>query len=277
MPDAASDLRVCDASGQAVKDAVAVKRTAFIALPTYTGQVWIPTMMSLIGDVMDLQNHGIGMILQPVMGCTYVHHVRGQQVALFLKSEATHLIFIDYDVSWNPGALTKLINRDLDVVAADYPRKRDKIQYCANLLVQDGKFVKEIDKHGLLKVNAIPAGLMCIKRQVIEKMIAAFPYLEFHEEGISPTGWMLFGHLLHDKTLLGDDVAFCYRWKHLGGEIYIDTTIAVGHTGYKTFTGEYQPWLDQMDDVPETAKVIPWDDSRVAWDDSRVATSTEAA
>lgn len=221
------------------------KPHVFIALLSYTGQVWISTMQSLLNDIADLQTRGCEVAFKSLIGCTYIHAARSQMATMFLESDATHLMFIDWDIVWSSGDIARLMNHDVDVVAADYPRRREPIKYNARFLECDGKWNDQITQDGLLEVQGVPTGFMLIRRSVIEKMVAAYPELEFIEDTVQPPikAHMLFGHLFGNNTLLSDDYSFCDRWREIGGKVFVDTKITIGHIGSKMFVGEYERWL----------------------------------
>ena len=46
-----------------------------------------------------------------------------------------------------------------------------------------------------------------------------------------------FGMFVWDGVLLNEDVAFCRRWRDLGGQIWCDPDIDLHHHGSKVYTG----------------------------------------
>lgn len=217
---------------------------AFIALLSYTGTIWLPTHEAIIHEIGDLQANGVKVMSKSLMGCTYIHSARGQMASLFMQTDATHLIFIDWDMVWNTGSLMRLISHDVDVVGADYPRRKEPIKYNARFLEVDGKSHDRIEENGLLEVAGIPTGFMVIKRGVLEKMIEAFPDLIFEDgDAMIKQCLLFFAHLKDNKTLLSDDYSFCDRWREIGGKVYVDTQIPIGHIGQKMFVGNYLDWL----------------------------------
>jgi hypothetical protein len=42
---------------------------------------------------------------------------------------------------------------------------------------------------------------------------------------------------------MGEDYAFCRRWTDMGGKVWVNPEIKMGHVGYKTFQGHLGDWL----------------------------------
>ena len=92
---------------------------------------------------------------------------------------------------------------------------------------------------------------MCIKRQVIEQMIAAHPELKYRDNiGIGPQYepmmYGLFDTMIDpDGNYLSEDWTFCYLWRLMGGKVFADTGITLDHTGYHKYAGD----LDELKKV----------------------------
>jgi hypothetical protein len=220
-------------------------RCVFIALLSYTGTIWLPTHRSLLREIVALNAAGWGVIEESLMGCSYIHSARGQMVSLFLQSDATDLVYVDWDMAWDPGALARLLSHDVDVVAGDYPGRKDPIRYHARFLKRDdGSWNDDIRPDGLIEMAGAATGFMRIRRNVIERMVEAYPDLIFEDNDQAiKLCYLFFGHLKNGRHLLSDDYSFCDLWREIGGKVYIDTKIALGHIGFKTFAGEYEKWL----------------------------------
>ena len=87
---------------------------------------------------------------------------------------------------------------------------------------------------------------MLIKREVIEKMIKAYPEKEIIQKTIingkmetKPYLYNLFDTDFDSetKTYLGEDFAFCKRWKNLGGKCHALITEKISHIGEHQYRG----------------------------------------
>jgi len=213
---------------------------AMIAIPAYTGQIHLGTMRSLMTDILQLQHRGDAFMVHDECGNALIADARAVIVAEFLASDCDKLVFVDSDVCWEAGALVRLLDRKEDFVAGIYPQRKDPINYC----------VKWLDKpelhavNGLLEVAGVPAGFMCLSRDMLEKMVEQYPDSEFYcETAPDKKAWALFADYRIGKHKMGEDYAFCKRWTDMGGKVWIDPEIKMGHVGYKTFQGHIGDWL----------------------------------
>jgi hypothetical protein len=99
--------------------------------------------------------------------------------------------------------------------------------------------------NNLTTVRHIATGFMMIKRKVIEKMIQAFPSTKYVDDVgcLSPNenayAYALFDCGVEDGHYLSEDWMFCNRWTNMGGEIHVDVTINLNHTGPENYRGCY--------------------------------------
>jgi hypothetical protein len=80
---------------------------------------------------------------------------RNQMVGDFLASDADKLVFIDSDVSWEPGSILKLAMHKADFVGGAYRLKQDEEAYPVEWVDPKGELWA---KDGLLEVAHLPAG-----------------------------------------------------------------------------------------------------------------------
>jgi hypothetical protein len=99
----------------------------FIATPAYGGMMHLGYVTGLIGFVRDAQKQNLDVTYWLQGGESHINRARNYAVAEFLKSKASHLLFIDADIAWKTEDIGKVIsaahNNDLDVVAGAYPIK----------------------------------------------------------------------------------------------------------------------------------------------------------
>ena len=87
-----------------------------------------------------------------------------------------------------------------------------------------------------------------IQRSVFDKMIKAYPDKKIVQKTVingkyvdRPNLWNFFD-TLHDpieKTYLGEDFAFCQRWKEIGGKCYAYITDPIVHVGEHQYIGRF--------------------------------------
>ena len=99
--------------------------------------------------------------------------------------------------------------------------------------------------NNLTTVRHIATGFMMIKRKVIEKMYEAFPSTKYVDDvgcllpEENAYAYALFDCGVEDGHYLSEDWMFCNRWTNMGGEIHIDVTINLNHTGPENYRGCY--------------------------------------
>lgn len=175
------------------------------------------------------------------VGSPYISCARATMLRKALDAMATHIVFIDHDLSWNAQDLLTLIEADGDVVSGNYRFKKDEVEFMGTLIPGiDG--LPQIRGDGGLKAHFIPAGFMKITRNTVSRFIAAYPELCFGEKCNPSVD--LFNHGAHDGKWYGEDFAFSRRWRELGGELVILPTLnLVHHTPDTQYGGTFHDYL----------------------------------
>lgn len=239
-----------------------------LAIPAYTGQVHMLTMRSLMAEVMLLAQRGYIAHLVDEMGNGLIGDCRAKFVSRFLEEkDFTHLVMIDSDVCWVPGALLRLIETGEDFVCGLYPRRSDPLTFSFRSKLEDGEGLEFSDK-GLVEVWGVPFGFVCLSRACCERMVKEYDHLKFQAErgrdadgnNVKPMmAWALFDPYRPEGTLskLGEDYSFCARWRDIGGRVWVDPNIPMGHVGLKTFQGTLSECMEAVDtetDAVETER-----------------------
>jgi len=188
-------------------------------------------------------------------------------VAGFLESNCTHMLFVDSDIYFNPESILAMLKKDKEVLSIPYPLKTmmwDKalcrikegaIKTINNLKASLNTYPMKVgDKNditvddGVIEVTHSPTGCMMIKRSVFDKMIKAYPEKNIIQKTVingeyvdKPNLWNFFD-TLHDpveKTYLGEDFAFCQRWKEIGGKCYAYIADPIVHVGEHQYIGRF--------------------------------------
>lgn len=99
-----------------------------------------------------------------------ITRARNEMTASFLKSSHTHMFWLDADIEFAAEDIQKVWNLDADIGVGVYAmKKRDKQWFAA---WKDGALIKDLDQfHGPIEVDYAGTGFMCIKREVVEKVI----------------------------------------------------------------------------------------------------------
>lgn len=223
-----------------------MKRHIWIAIPAYTGTIHMATFRAITSDVMRFAQRGDTVQLQEVTGCAIIADARNHLVAQFLASPATHMVFVDWDVAWENGGMLRLVDHGVDLVAGIYPKRSDPIKFDLRT-EKEGKEHLRIDpKTGLMDVLGVATGFMCMSRAMLEKMTEHYrPSLEYRckkSPGERAVG-LFDTYRTKDGDKLGEDYSFCQRWVDMGGKVWLDPQIQMGHIGPKMFAGEFGKWV----------------------------------
>jgi hypothetical protein len=201
---------------------------------------------------------------------------RNLSVGGFMESKHTHLLFIDSDIDFEAKSIQAMIDKDKDVISVPYPMKTfnwDKM--FANF--KDGKIKNPIElamngntypmrlpnednfniENGCIEVSHSPTGCMLIKRSVIEKMIEKYPEMRISQPTIingkpveKPFLYNFFDTMFNpvDHTYMGEDFAFCKRWKDIGGKCHAIIDQLITHVGEHQYSGRF---ADELIKLPE--------------------------
>eukprot|EP00411_Alexandrium_monilatum_P111704 CAMPEP_0175700030 /NCGR_PEP_ID=MMETSP0097-20121207/34776_1 /TAXON_ID=311494 /ORGANISM="Alexandrium monilatum, Strain CCMP3105" /LENGTH=427 /DNA_ID=CAMNT_0017007245 /DNA_START=24 /DNA_END=1304 /DNA_ORIENTATION=+ len=245
-------------AGQQLPDGLKV----FIATPAYGGNVTVDYMTSVVNLVTQLKE--VAWQLQLTAGESIITVGRNNAVMEFLSTDCTHLLFIDADVAFGVETIKSLLAYDADVALVPYPAKnlneqrmqeaalrrgglprlRDGLHYV--LHAHPAKVQEALDQGSrMVEVDAGPTGCMLIRRGVFEVMQEAYPDMHCSISG-SHAGramhydvwWRFFDTMVsEDGEFLGEDIAFCRRWRGIGGTIWADLGATMSHVGRHAFTG----------------------------------------
>jgi len=206
----------------------------FLALPVYGGVD--PWFHQSLMELIRAKDRPYGLTIRHHVGDSLVSRARNRLVAQFLKSDATHLLFIDTDLIFSPEHVARIVSHGEPIVAGLYPKKQRKLGWVCNLLDPS----PEADERGLQPVKYAGTGFLCIARAVFEDLIYAYPELRYDpDEGDSEVGslWDFFKVGVWEcpetgyRRYLSEDWWFCQLAQDQGWEVLMDTQIILKHVG----------------------------------------------
>lgn len=214
-------------------------RRVFLALPTYDGKLHAPCLHSLLKSLPELEKAGIGYDVYVLGGNCHVDDSRNTCVREFLMSDCDDLMFLDADVGWKPENLVKILQYDKDVVAGVYPKKSDNEEYPVHVLPDKDLYA---DHEGLVEVAGAPTGFMRIRRNVFEKLREFSKERSYFTTNKDDPHKEVPYHIIFERTFdqgyrLSGDYAFCFKWRFLGGKIFVDPEMYFVHEGAKEYGG----------------------------------------
>jgi hypothetical protein len=233
----------------------------FIATPCYGGMVHQRYMQSVCELLLVAQNDGSRVSVHLLGNDSLITRARNTMVSMFLDSDATHLLFIDADIGFSPMEVVRLVRLNRDVAAGSYPLKIihtgpevvDHIGAGEGLATAVLRYVgapvdgdERAEQDGFVTAEYAGTGFMLIRREALERMIAAYPETRFttahdrSEPNPSRNLYALFDCMIDPGTgeYLSEDYTFCRRWRDIGGEVWLDMNSRLQHTGPWEFAGD---------------------------------------
>lgn len=173
-----------------------------------------------------------------------VSSARNILFSAFLRSEATHMLFVDDDMAWTYDAAIKLLMAKKDLCAIAGPRKVEPPSFAVNVSDDYGNPLPlRVDvESGMFEVSGVGTGFMLISRACAEKMASSYPETAYDDvAGRQIFG--LFDPFIVNRRRLADDFGYCHRWRAIGGTVYVAGEIPLGHVGGKIWHGS---WLANL-------------------------------
>jgi hypothetical protein len=230
-----------------------------IATPFYSMSAFTPYLDSLIPSISALNKSGIVWDFWDVSGDSYVDRARNTICARFLNSDYTHLLFIDSDISWNVEGLGQLLQSPFELTGGIYPCKNNWDSWTERMRYdKDHAPIQEADT-GLVEVEWLPAGFMLITKSCIEKIVSHYYDNWYHPDSGNTDAekiYSLFECSIIDHVRQGEDVTFCKKWAAIGGKIYCEPRISFGHSGMKTYEGNFHEHLKASSEVERIRRAL---------------------
>lgn len=218
-----------------------------MCIPVYEGMKPIPlsSILNFIGYCKDREHEG-KYLVRPMIGGPRLTTaaIRNAAVKAVLKTNTTHLLFIDDDMVVPVDLLDYLLEWDVPIVGPVFCRstgRRDVLAFryidqTVTEVYDNPNVVQLARKWGtpLVEVEAFGTGAMLIRRDVLATMMEKDLYRP-----------RIF---LYPESGIGMDVFFCQRARALGFSAYVDTRVFAGQqapgeivypdTGQETLTEE---------------------------------------
>lgn len=178
------------------------------------------------------------------LGNPYISVARATMTRKALDAKADVIVYLDYDLSWDPGDLLKLIETEGDVVAGTYRFKKDEEDYMGALVpvpMVGGPVLRE---DGAVLMGQVPAGFLKVTRHAVQAFMRGFPELLYGDPDHFSID--LFNHGAHKGVWYGEDYAFSRNWREIGGKIWCVPDLNLNHhSGEKVFPGNFHRHLER--------------------------------
>jgi hypothetical protein len=248
------------------------KNKLFVATPMYGGM----SHGLYVKSALDLQNvmtrYGVETKFSFLFNESLITRARNYLVDEFLRTDYTHMLFIDSDINYNAQDILALLALDKDVIGGPYPKKTinwgnvaETARKHPDLPAHElesvvGEYVFNVVKGTKtfsvtepLEVMEIGTGFMLIKRHVFEKMRDAYPQIHYKPDHVGQQHFdgSRYIHAFFDTVIdtkdsitgggsdryLSEDYMFCQMWRKIGGKIWLCPWMKTQHIGTYAFTG----------------------------------------
>lgn len=249
------------------REAAVQKPHIFIATPMYGGLCSGFYTQSLLLLQKQLNEKGVDVTFSFMFNESLITRARNAMAHGFLKSKATHLMFIDADIRFVPDQFPHMIEVDKDIICGIYPKKEinwESVKRAMesnvdndNLKYHTGSFVVNlVDYSGSVTVPVNQpveiwnggTGFMLIKREVFENLADKVP--SYTNDVLDLAGTIkadvikeYFTTSIEPETnrLLSEDYHFCRLARMNGIKVWAAPWVNLGHMGSYMFEGQLIP------------------------------------
>jgi hypothetical protein len=234
----------------------------FVATPMHAGTCTDGFAKSCLALQREADKKDIEIEFVFLSGDSMITSARNTLVHAFLKTNFTHFLFIDSDITFEGHQVLDMVLRDIDVIGGVYPKKHiswDNIYHAVRSgvkkehlpLIASNYVVNpisggpiELGGRELIDVRHLGTGMLCIKREVFELLKSKVPtYVmgdaldkNYNSGGIEDRDLVYeFFSTEIDEVLIAEDYYFCDLWRKNGGKIFLAPWVRLKHTGNYTF------------------------------------------
>lgn len=193
--------------------------------------------------------------------CSDITELRNFAITRWYEVEKTssHLLMLDADMKWDAQMVLDMLAFDQPLTGCIYIKRQYPPEAIGAVLT--GKETLDDVVDGFLEVESVGAGVLLIKREVVDKMLQRYPeisdYSGFHQVAgplqsinvvrlIRAFDPVVFpkGHPYAPKGgRLSEDLSFCYRWRECGGKVWANVAHSVDHIGPHNYSASYMDFL----------------------------------
>lgn len=196
-----------------------------IAVPSIDGKLFVETALSALDrDVWQLRKAGHVVHYHWCLGESQVHEARNSLADSALKTAADKIIWVDADLSWNEGALARMVAHPVEFVVAAYLQKNPNKRVWNARVMGSRRWPPRDPETRLVPIDDAAIGLSVIDRSVFRRITQEFQTRRWFDQ-------------IHPE---GEDISFCTRWKQTGGKIWCDPDVETTHivAPHHSYTGK---------------------------------------
>ncbi len=227
----------------------------FVSTPCYGCRANSQFFQSIVNLQAKCLNWGVKLSINFLGNESLITRARSLQTEQFFISDATHLLFLDSDIVFDPVSILRLLAFEGDVRGCVYAKKGLNFEAVKNAKTDDPNKLRELAlnfnmnlnpkttqhkiKNGFIEVYELATGCMMIPRHVIEKIRTTY-WDEMHatndipgSENTVPKYCVIFdtGICPESRRYLSEDYFFCSLVRHCGMTIHADIVYPLAHIG----------------------------------------------
>jgi len=212
-----------------------------VGIPIYDTKLQMQTVAALLTETSIATSLGDELRVRFLPSCCNLALGRNQLVKEFLDSSDERLVFLDADITFEPGALIKIAHQKADFVGGAYRLKQETENYPVGWIPGD----LWSNKDGLIEVAMLPTGFLSLSRNVFSRFREAYPGREYEISG--QKRYCYFQIPYREGQLYTEDAYFCREWKAMGEEIFLDPNLLLTHWDQnKPYQGHIGNWLRRL-------------------------------
>ena len=180
------------------------------------------------------------------ISCPYISAARANMLRAALDAKPDAIVYIDYDLSWRPGDLLKLIETEGDVIGGTYRCKTEDgatKEFYMGTWETNADFTPKLRaSDGAIEAKLVPAGFLKITPEAVDKFMVAYPELCYGP--MYHLSVDMFNHGVRNRLWYGEDYMFCNRWKDKCGDIWLVPNLSLDHHAKdKVYPGNLHEFL----------------------------------
>ena len=240
------------------------KNRILVATPMYAGQCFGLYTKAAIDLATYCAKLKIPIKFRYIYNESLITRARNYLADDFLRSDYTHLVFIDSDMYFSPNDVLSLIALNKDIVGGPYPKKAiawENVKVAVEAGLADGnplalskytgefafnpvEGTKEIKLDRPLEVSEVGTGFVAINRESLIKYMKAYPKLRYkpaHSRTKNFDGsreiCAFFDTMIdpESKRYLSEDYMFCQNARKAGLKVYLCPWMKLYHIGTYIF------------------------------------------
>jgi len=244
----------------------------FVATPMYGGNCSGMFCKSTNDLATICAKYGIKVAFYYLFNESLIQRARNYCVDEFLRSDCTHMMFIDADIGFDPKDVLSLLGLQVtypdkyDVLAAPYPKKAiswekvkkavklgkseenpfDLMHYASDYVFNPIAGIKSFRIDETVEVSEAGTGFMLIPRSVFDKYKVAYPELSYKPDHLRSENFdgskeimAYFDCAIHPETkrYLSEDYFFCWNVRKAGMKVHMCPWMQLNHVGTYIFRG----------------------------------------